>query len=65
MVEQRHPGYSPRAALPVGHQLVDSVDFKRLPKVLLHRTILPSVAILFAELNARASAGEFTPPTSP
>ncbi|WP_411845904.1 adenosine deaminase [Roseibacillus persicicus] len=36
MIEQRYPGYRPQAALPAGPELVAALDFRRLPKVLLH-----------------------------
>lgn len=36
MIEQRYPEHFPQAALPSGRELVAAMDFRRLPKVLLH-----------------------------
>lgn len=36
MIEHRYPELFPIAALPVGEGLVAALDFKRIPKVLLH-----------------------------
>jgi len=36
MIEHRYPERFPTAPLPVGMRLVEALDFKRLPKVLLH-----------------------------
>jgi|GEM_PF-4496061 len=36
MIEHRYPESFPVAALPVGKALVDALDFRRIPKVLLH-----------------------------
>ncbi|WP_193214558.1 adenosine deaminase [Luteolibacter marinus] len=36
MIEHRYPEFFPKAPLPVGKALVAALDFRRLPKVLLH-----------------------------
>lgn len=36
MIEHRYPETLPEAPLPTGQRLVDALDFRRLPKVLLH-----------------------------
>lgn len=36
MIEHRYPELFPIAPLPVGAKLVEALDFKRIPKVLLH-----------------------------